>query len=167
MLRSMLLVLATVAFFDFANGDQALAQTSGAGAAQQQPIIELRYGQHTPTPGFARMRSLSDRERDTYVAADNIVSDAGIERVHAKQTADGLLLDVELSEVARARLADATRTAGGRKIAVLVKSRLVGAVPVVSPIASQSRRITISLRLPPSVAAEAAASIAARWPRSQ
>jgi hypothetical protein len=167
MSRPMLIVLAVAASFAFAGGDQALAQTGGARTGQQQAIIELRFAQDAPAPGFVFMRSLSGRQRGAYVAEGNIVSDPGIERVRAEQTADGLVLDVELFEEARARLADATKAAGKRKIAVLINSRFVAAVPVVSPIASESRRLTIGLGpgLPASAAAEARASIAARWPQ--
>ncbi len=171
---SMLWLLVTVALLVIAKGDQAHAQASGTRAAQQQPIIEVRYGRDTPAPGFAYMAGVFGNHRGAYVARDNIVSDAGIERVYAERTAEGLMLDVELSKEASARWESAIKSVGAMKMALLIKSRLVSVVPVASPPAGSSRvagpeaerrRITIDLDLPASFAAEVAASIAARWPQ--
>jgi preprotein translocase subunit SecD len=161
--RSVLIVLAAAALFAFSKGDQALAQASGAQLGRQQPIIELRFAHDAPAPGLTYMESVSGKRR-VYVEEGNIVSDDGIRRVHAKPTADGLVLDVQFSQEAGARLVDATSRADGRQIAVLINSRLVAAVPVANAFPIGTRRITIGLELPTSAAAATAARIAARWP---
>ncbi|MDQ3996883.1 MAG: hypothetical protein M3303_07665 [Gemmatimonadota bacterium] len=162
MQRSRLFTSALAALMALSCGRQP-AQISGAPVAQQKPIIQLRLAQETPGPGFVRMEFLG-RKGGVYVAERSIVSDDGIEQVHVQPAADGLLLDVHFSPEGAARLVEATKAGVGLQLAVLAKSRLVAAAPIVEPL-TIGRRVNIGVYAPAESAQAIAASIAARWPR--
>jgi hypothetical protein len=162
--RSAPFTLAAAALIALSTAGETLAQGSGGQVAQREPIIQLRFAQDAPALGFVRMEFLAQKG-SRYVAERSIVSDDGIERVYVEPTADGLVLDVHFSPEAAARLVDAAREGVGRlQIAVLVKSRLAAAAPIVGPL-STGRRVAIGVELPRNSVDEIAASIAARWPQ--
>jgi hypothetical protein len=162
--RLPLFVLAIAAAIGAWPVGEIVAQSSGGQGAQPAPIIELRLAREASAPGFVRMEFLAQRG-GVYVAKGSILSDDDIKHIHVERTAKGLLLDVHYSPEAGARLREATAESVGRlHIAVLIKSRLAIAAPIMSP-AGALGQVTISLDLPPKSAEEIAASIAARWPQ--
>jgi hypothetical protein len=160
----MLFTSAVAALLALSPACRTVAQGSGGNVPRAEPIIELRLAQEAPAPGFVRMEFLG-RKGGVYVAERGIVSDDGIEQIHVQRGAGGLLLDVHFSPEGAARLVEATKGGVGQHLAVLAKSRLAGASPIVAPLTVAGRRVTIGLTLPSSAAEEIAASIAARWPQ--
>jgi preprotein translocase subunit SecD len=163
MQRSILSTSSAALMLSVSTACATLAQTSGGSVAPERAILQVRLAQEAPGSGFV-FREFVGRPGGVYVAERTIVSDDGIERVRVRRTATGLLLRVYFSPEGAARLAEATKAAVGRQLALLANSRLAVSSPIVSPTAPADNAVTIVLQLPPEAAREVAASIAARWP---
>jgi preprotein translocase subunit SecD len=103
-----------------------------------------------------------------YVEERTVLSDEDFEAATADYpfTPTGLTLVVRLTPAGAARILHETKGRIGSYLATLLDSRLVGVAQIASPVGNDPDvPIFMGLRLPDRVAFEAAARIAARWPR--
>lgn len=137
-------------------------------AAVDTPTIELRIARTSPAPGFVPMEAITPRADSNagFVREDNIVSDDGMEAVTVTRTATGLVIDIQFSRDAAVQLVEAVNNIGSeQRLAVIIKSRVAVAAPVLSPILDgHQTRLQIGLELPAPAAEEISRLIAARWP---
>lgn len=161
---SSLLNLHAIAVVVLSQGLAATAAPVPMLAAVDTPTIELRIARISPAEGFVRMEGINAGQ-SAFVRRDNILSDAGIEDVTVTRTQTGLVLDIQLSTGASARLVQASKNIGHQyRLAILVGSRLANVVPIVGPLSPSEGRFQIGLELPGAAADEIAALLAARWP---
>ena len=141
---------------------------SGVGqSASPPPIIQLRFAQDSPAPGFVRTGWL-DREGSVYIADEILLADDGIEQVRISHSPDGLTLCTRMSADAGTRLMAATAQAIGRKLAVLIESRVATVTSIAGPIGGSAVPLLIGVPLRRGSNEELAdritARVTARWP---
>jgi preprotein translocase subunit SecD len=129
------------------------------------PILELRLASATPAPGFSVRRDQESGDQPTvlYLASDNVVSDADLVRARARPAPDGIVVEIQLSDVAAARLREIAANNIGKYMAVFGQGRLAGSATIMAPI-PRGNRVTVGLTLPAAAADSLRSRIAARWP---
>src|SRR5215207_10725013 len=104
-----------------------LGQPTPAGPVPP-PILELRLASDKLAPGFSvrRDQESGDQPSVLFLAADDLVSDADLVRVCAKSATDGLVVRIQLSDAAAARLREASASNIGKYMAVFAHGRFTG-----------------------------------------
>lgn len=144
---------------------------SAAGAPRpvlaQDSVIELRIAEDRPAPGRTQM-SVPGAAHPVYVVRSVLASDDDLEEANAIIVDGTLTLDLELTDTASERLFTVTAEMIGRRIALLIDSKMISAPVIRAPIGgSQSRRIQVAVSvddLPHNVPSEVVASVTNRWP---
>jgi hypothetical protein len=131
------------------------------------PIIELRLASDKLAPGFDVRRDIGHGEQPNvfFLAPDPVVSDADVVRARARRAPDGLVVELEVSDAAAARLRETTATHVGRYLAVLANGRLAAASSIMQSVPTRNT-MNVGLSLPPAAADSVRSRVAARWPRS-
>jgi preprotein translocase subunit SecD len=136
-----LLVIAFVAVLSPAN---AVAQEIDV-ADPGTPLLQIRVTQEEVGAGMQQMELSGDV---LFVASEAVVDDSHIEFLRATRTATGLQLRVQFTEEGASRLQQTTRSQIGKRLGLLVGSRLVSAPMVRSEIGGlPSRRAVVALPL--------------------
>ena len=98
-----------------------------------------------------------------YLDSAIVVSDADLVRARARPTPDRLVVDVELSDAAAARLRETSGNSVGKYMAVLAHGRFAGAATIMGSI-PRGNSMTVGLTLPAAAADSVRSRVAARWP---
>lgn len=158
----MLQVHATVLAAAFSSS--ALSQGSAAPSARP-PVLEVRLASSSPVLGYQLMPTASGAFVDSvvYLAPASVISDVDVARARTKPAADGLVVEILLSDVAATRLRETTGNSIGQHLAVLANGELAAKSIIMSAI-PRGNRLTLGLLLAPDGADSVRARIAARWP---
>jgi preprotein translocase subunit SecD len=124
-------------------------------------IIQLRIARTRAAPGYAP-RQLADT---TFYVSDSIlVSDADIEHADMTRRVGRLAILIRITTQGAQRLAVATKSHIGDRMAMLLDRDVIGAPTIVSGISGPTVELDVG---PPAPIDRIAAEILARWPTHQ
>ncbi len=121
----------------------------------------MRLAQESPAPGYEYLDTTKDGA-GLYVGED-VLSDEDIVAVQIIHGDSSLVLGLEITEEAAAQSPRVTRDAVGKRIAVLIDSRLVS-WPVIADGLAMMTHIQLGLDLPRSDREEIISAVSTRWP---
>lgn len=129
------------------------------------PILEVRLASDKPAPGFSvrQDQESSDQPSVLFLASDNVVSDADIVRARTRPAPDGIVVRIQLSDAAAARLREITASNIGKYMAIVGHGRFAGAATIMASI-PRGNSVTVGLTLPAAAADSVRSRVAARWP---
>lgn len=141
----------------------SIGQTSSP-QSSASPILELRLADTMSGPGFSVRRELEGVGRPNvfYLASEGVVGDADIAHARTRQTADGIAVEIRLSESAAARLRETTASNIGKYLAVIVRGRLMEPAPIVGAV-PRGNALTVGVQLARAEADSVRSRIASRW----
>jgi preprotein translocase subunit SecD len=145
-------------------GREAQSQiTSGAPALP--PILELRLASATPAPGFTTRHESpgGDQPKVLFLAPRSLVSDTDLVRARTSPAAEGIVVEIAVSDAAAARLREATGNNIGKYVATFARGRFGGAAVIMNAI-PRGNTATVALTLTPAAADSVRSLVAARWP---
>jgi preprotein translocase subunit SecD len=121
------------------------------------PFLAFRPVSIEPQPGFERF-TLNDEI--VYLDPQPVLTDEDVTLLESTVRDDGLLLELHLTDAARARLSDYTRQNMGTRLALVLDAEIRSAPVIASEIQSP---LQAKLNMDQSAGEELAAQIRARW----
>lgn len=125
------------------------------------PLIELRLVHDDPVEGTLEVEHGGET---LYVEREPLLSDADFQAVRPSVRDGELFLDMEVNAESAERLVAATGANIGRRMALLLESRIAAAPVIRSPIGARGQA---AIRLPPGEAERVAERIRTRWPEPE
>jgi preprotein translocase subunit SecD len=158
-MRTLISALWGIAFVAVLVPANAGAQQIG-GANPSTPLFQIRAVQDEFSAGMQRTE-LSGTV--LFMANEDVVNDSHIEFLTVTRTATGLVLKVQFTEEGAARLRQMSRIQIGKRLGLLIDSRLVSAPRGAGPLELTSRRMDVGLRLPENEVDSVAAALEVRF----
>jgi preprotein translocase subunit SecD len=142
------------------------ASVAQGGVRQEEPVvIELRLAEDAPGHGRTEAEVSGQAER-VYLHSRVELSSEQLARVEAEVGDSAVLINLWLTKEGSERLAGLTAANVGRRLAVVIDTRVVAAAAIVQPLSPGTERpVTVSVHLPRREGERLAQSIARTWPR--